>query len=63
MTEAIKHILRGASSVLQIWPNNLDACRKKYLERTDADAVYHDWIMVGKDIKHATEKYATNESR
>lgn len=55
-----KHIinwLRGASSVIDIWPDTESKMRALFLERSDADALRNDWYNVGNDIKRATESY------
>lgn len=62
MAEAIKHFLYGASSVFQIWPNTGDRLRERFLDRTDEEALYHDWEKVGNDMKSAMGTY-DHESR
>ena len=56
--------MRGASSVLEIWPDTGSRIKEQFLTRSDAEALrsdaealYGDWLQVGNDIRSATEEY------
>ena len=57
MGEKLKNWLRGATSVLQLHPDTSSKMREKFLQRSAADALYHDWERIGNDIRTATGRY------
>ena len=61
MSEKVKNWLRGAGSLVQIWPDTESEMRKRFLQRSDAEALYGDWQRVGGDIIEAAEKYADEQ--
>ena len=67
LRERAKHWLRGASTVLVLFPDTATRMRKRFPERTDAEALAGDWQRVGDDLRSAIRKYegeqATNKSQ
>ena len=67
LREKSKHWLKGASTVLVLFPDTATRMRKRFLERTDAEALAGDWRRVGDDLRSAIRKYedeqATNKSQ
>lgn len=67
LREKSKHWLKGASTVLVLFPDTGTRMRKRFLERTDAEALASDWQRVGDDLRSAIRKYedeqATNKSQ
>ena len=67
LRERAKHWLKGASTVLVLFPDTATRMRKRFLERTDAEALASDWQRVGDDLRSAIRKYedeqATNKSQ
>lgn len=68
MSEKVKNWLRGAGSLVQIWPDTSTRARERFLQRSDAEALYGDWQRVGgdwqrvgDDIIEAAEKYADEQ--
>ena len=63
LREKFSYWLKGASTVLVLFPDT----RKRFLERTDAEALAGDWQRVGDDLWNAIRKYedeqAANESQ
>ena len=57
LRERAKHWLRGASTVLVLFPDTGTRMRKRFLERTDAEALAGDWQRVGDDLRNAIRKY------
>lgn len=57
MSKSIRNWLNGASTAMAIWPDIGARMRKRFLERSDAEALYGDWKKVGQDIQTATERY------
>ena len=57
MSKKLKNLLKGAASIFEIYPNTSARLRKRFLERTDAEALYSDWQKIGNDIRRTTEKY------
>lgn len=62
MTEHLKNILKGAASVLEIWPDNRDRLERIHPYKSDADALRSDWERVGADMWKAVEKEAHGEA-
>lgn len=57
MTKTIKNILRGAGSVVELFPSH-GKIRPLYNPAASTeDALRKDWEKVGDDIGRATEKY------
>lgn len=67
LRERAKHWLKGASTVLVLFPDTGTRMRKRFLERSDAEALAGDWQRVGDDLQSAIRKYedeqATNKSQ
>lgn len=67
LREKSKHWLKGASTVLVLFPDTATRMRKRFLERTDAEALASDWQRVGDDLRSAIRKYEdeqeTNKSQ
>lgn len=67
LREKSKHWLKGASTVLVLFPDTATRMRKRFLERTDAEALASDWQRVGDDLRSAIRKHkdeqATNKSQ
>lgn len=67
LRERAKHWLRGASTVLVLFPDTGTRMRKRFLERSDAEALAGDWQRVGDDLRNAIRKYdeeqATDKSQ
>lgn len=57
LREKAKHWLKGASTVLVLFPDTGTRLRKRFLERTDAEALAGDWQRVGDDLRSAIRKY------
>ena len=57
LRERSKHWLKGASTVLVLFPDTATRMRKRFLERSDAEALAGDWQRVGNDLWNAIEKY------
>lgn len=57
MGKNIKHWLRGAASTIQLRPDTASRMKEEFLQRTDSEALYHDWQRIGNDIKTAIGKY------
>jgi hypothetical protein len=54
----IKSLIRGAATVLEIFPSHGGHYRRAYPHASDVDALRGDWEKVGKDIRKATKKTA-----
>ena len=67
LREKFKYWLKGASTVLVLFPDTTTEMRKRFLDRTDAEALAGDWQRVGDDLWSAIRKYedeqATNKSQ
>lgn len=67
LREKFNHWLRGASTVLVLFPDTATRMRKRFLERSDAEALAGDWQRVGDDLRSAIRKYdeeqAANKSQ
>lgn len=67
LREKFKYWLKGASTVLVLFPDTTTEMRKRFLDRTDAEALAGDWQRVGDDLRSAIRKYeeeqATNKSQ
>ena len=67
LREKFKYWLKGASTVLVLFPDTATEMRKRFLDRTDAEALAGDWQRVGDDLRSAIRKYdeeqATNKSQ
>lgn len=67
LRERAKHWLKGASTVLVLFPDTGTRMRKRFLERSDAEALAGDWQRVGDDLRNAIRKYedeqTTNKSQ
>ncbi len=61
MSEKVKNWLRGAGSLVQIWPDTSTRVRERFLQRSDAEALYGDWQRVGDDIRKAIGQYAAEQ--
>ena len=57
MKERFKHWLKGASTVLVLFPDTATRMRKRFLERSVAEALAGDWQRVGDDLRSAIRKY------
>ena len=56
--------LRGAATVLVLFPDTTADLRKRFLERTDAEALAGDWRAVGDDLRKAMGQWeAENPDR
>ncbi len=56
MTQRLKAILKGAASVLDIWPDSRDRLERVYPYRSEADALRSDWERIGADMWKAIQK-------
>ena len=56
VTNRAKRFMRGASAVLEIWPNNRHHYRRAYPHSSEAEALRGDWEKVGRDIEGAIQK-------
>ena len=67
LRERAKHWLKGASTVLVLFPDTATRMRKRFPERSDAEALAGDWQRVGDDLRSAIRKYdeeqAANKSQ
>lgn len=54
----IRHLIRGAATVLEIFPSHGGHYRRAYPHISDVDALRGDWKRVGKDIQKAAKKVA-----
>ncbi len=57
MIGKIKNLLRGASTVMSLYPNTGDELRMRFLDRSDAEALHDDWVKVGEDLRKAMSQY------
>ena len=57
MGKKIKNWLRGAASTVQLWPDTSSRMKEVFLQRSDSEALYHDWQRIGNDITTAIGKY------
>ena len=57
MGKKIKNWLRGAASTVQLQPDTSSRMTEVFLQRSDSEALYHDWQRIGNDIKIAIGKY------
>lgn len=57
LRERSRHWLKGASTVLVLFPDTATRMRKRFLERTDAEALAGDWQRVGDDLWNAIGRY------
>lgn len=48
-------MVRGAGTVLEIWPNK-ERTRSVSPYRSDSNALKGDWIRLGRDFSNATNK-------
>ncbi|MBU0568021.1 hypothetical protein KKC52_08230 [bacterium] len=55
MPRLIKNLLRGAGSVINIWPNS-NHQQKAYPHKSDAEALRQDWERIGRDFRCAIGK-------
>ena len=62
LRERAKHWMRGASTVLVLFPDTATRMRKRFLERTDAEALAGDWQRVGDDLRSAIRKYEDEQA-
>lgn len=62
LRERAKHWLRGASTVLVLFPDTATRMRKRFPERTDAEALAGDWQRVGDDLRSAIRKYEDEQA-
>lgn len=62
LREKSKHWLKGASTVLVLFPDTATRLRKRFLERTDAEALAGDWQRVGDDLRNAIRKYEDEQA-
>lgn len=62
LKERAKHWLKGASTVLVLFPNTATRMRKRFLERSDAEALAGDWQRVGDDLRSAIGKYEDEQA-
>ena len=61
MNKKVKNWLRGAGTLVQIWPDTASEMRERFLQRSDAEALYGDWQRVGDDIRKAIGQYADEQ--
>ena len=62
LRERAKHWLKGASTVLVLFPDTGTRMRRRFLERTDAEALAGDWQRVGNDLRSAIRKYEDEQA-
>lgn len=62
LRERAKHWLKGASTVLVLFPDTGTRMRRRFLERTDAEALAGDWQRVGDDLRSAIRKYEDEQA-
>lgn len=52
----------GLASVFGLADSRIEQLRKKFSERTDAEALRGDWIAVGQDMSRAFKKVREKEN-
>ena len=62
MKEKMKHFLRGVVSAFTLYPDTSARMRERFLQRSDAEALYGDWQRVGNDINTAIRKYESENN-
>ena len=62
LREKFKYWLKGASTVLVLFPDTATRMRKRFPERTDAEALAGDWQRVGDDLRNAIRKYEDEQA-
>ena len=62
LRERFNHWLKGASTVLVLFPDTTTEMRKRFLERTDAEALAGDWQRVGDDLRSAIGQYEDEQA-
>ena len=62
LRERTKHWLKGASTVLVLFPDTTTRMRKQFLERSDAEALAGDWQRVGDDLRSAIGQYEDEQA-
>lgn len=62
LRERFKHWLKGASTVLVLFPDTTTRMRKRFLERSDAEALAGDWQRVGDDLRSAIGQYEDEQA-
>jgi len=65
MTRLIKNLLRGAGSIMAIYPAESAAARARAIHpyRTDAEALRRDWNRVGQDLWGAMDTYKHEQKK
>jgi hypothetical protein len=56
MNKLIRNLLRGASTVLVLWPEARKVLLRARPYRSDAEALRRDWDQVGKDLWKAFDQ-------
>ena len=62
LRERAKHWLKGASTVLVLFPDTTTRMRKRFLERSDAEALAEDWQRVGDDLRRTIGQYEDEQA-
>ena len=57
LREKFNYWLKGASTVLVLFPDTTTRLRNRLLARSDAEALAGDWQRVGDDLWNAIRKY------
>ena len=62
MTKFLENYLRGAATVLEIWPadRNLEI-REAGNQEDDLNAIRGDWYAIGDDLRRAIEQQTDDE--
>ena len=62
LREKFKYWLKGASTVLVLFPDTTTRVRKRFLERSVAEALAGDWQRVENDLRSAIRKYEDEQA-
>lgn len=62
LRERAKYWLKGASTVLVLFPDTTTRVRKRFLERSIAEALASDWQRVENDLRSAIRKYEDEQA-
>lgn len=52
----LKSFIRGAGSIIDLFPSNKDRELKRSFIQDDRQALINDWQIIGKDIKEIFQK-------